>query len=359
MHVVHVVNSLETGGAQTLIEGLSSELRGKGVKTSVIVLLNEDTLSARMQVHADVYYLRLPKSFVAFPLGLARLRRLVRTLQPDIIHSHLLQSDLLSSAVGFKGPWISTIHTSGGHERNRGARLVTRVVASRLSRARSVIACSTTAADFSLESLGVRPAAVILNGTKSRESTRRRLDTRPVILSLARWDPMKDHENLFLAVSLLTDVDPRLVCAGADVALENVDLAETLSRSAPDASVDLLGSVSDVGPLLEAADCLVIASAYGEALPMAGIEALASGVPVVTTDVGDCSLLAISTELVVPPKDPAALAQAIRTVLSRTHAEPADVSREARDLYQSRFTIESAAKSYLEVYEAAMHEARA
>jgi len=169
---------------------------------------------------------------------------------------------------------------------------------------------------------------------------------------------MKDHENLFRAVSLLADIRPRLVCAGADVAPDNAGLVEVLRRSAPNSSVDLLGSVGDVTALFEAADCLVIASAYGEALPMAGIEALAAGVPVVTTDVGDCSMLTISADHVVPPRDPASLAGAIREVLARTRSESSGISQYARDLYKARFTIESAATSYFEIYQAAIHEAK-
>jgi glycosyltransferase involved in cell wall biosynthesis len=77
--------------------------------------------------------------------------------------------------------------------------------------------------------------------------------------------------------------------------------------------VSLLGPRKDVQSLLSKTKFLVISSRWGEALPMAGLEALARGVPVITTDVGDCKDLVVDPTFLVNPGDASQLAIALLT----------------------------------------------
>ncbi len=79
---------------------------------------------------------------------------------------------------------------------------------------------------------------------------------------------------------------------------------------------------------------------------MAGIEALAAGVPVVTTDVGDCRDLAVDAALVARPRDPESLARCVRTVLE----SPDAWGERASALAQARFSIESTSRAYRAIY---------
>ena len=125
------------------------------------------------------------------------------------------------------------------------------------------------------------------------------------------------------------------------------DLVALVERAGVSARVRLHGPVKDVSVLLARADAMVISSSHGEALPMAGIEALSAGVPVVTTDVGDCHLLAIEDSLLVPARSPHRIAAALGEVLRGGK----EYSRAAKKLASDRFDIDDTVQRYRGVYQ--------
>jgi glycosyltransferase involved in cell wall biosynthesis len=348
LHVLHVVNELDTGGAQTLIEALVLEQREMGVNSSVLSLLGRSTLSTRIERAASaVIHLDVPKSFHAFPLAVLGLRRAIARLQPDVVHSHLLQADLVSHLGRAGLPHVSTVHTSGGHESTRSAKLVTLLVGALTPRLDALVACSSGARDFCRHTLGREPDRVILNGTRV-PSTFAPREGGDYVLSLARWHPMKDHDTLFAALARLGDEAPMVVCAGAGMTED--EAGRVLRARYPSVSCRFEGARDAVEPLIAHASCLVISSSHGEALPMAGLEALSHGLPVITTDVGDCARLAVDARLLVKPKDSAGLAESLRLVTGGSPRDAHRFSALARRLAEREFDARSAAATYLGIY---------
>jgi len=351
VRVLHVINSFETGGAQTLVEALC-QVSTRGNETHVVVLLGPDTLSGRIENAADsVSYLKIRKDPLSAAVGVLRLRRIIRRLRPDVIHSHLLQSDLIAALAKGSLPLISTVHTSGGHESGASSALVTRAMRFVAHRYAALVACSPSAAQFARSTVRRHPDSTILNGTRlSATFTPTVPGADRFLLSLARWHPMKDHANLLAALDQMGEAAPRLVCAGAGMSLDNAELGALIGRF-PNVDVELCGPVGDVTDLIRRATALVLSSSHGEALPMAGIESLGAGVPVVTTDVGDCALLALDASCLVPPRDPAALATAIAILLSKEPEAELDLRAQARRRAEELFDVMTAARSYAAIYQ--------
>ncbi|QGF23402.1 glycosyltransferase [Raineyella fluvialis] len=355
MKILHVVNNLETGGAQTLIEALTQEQQSLGVETHVVVLLSRGTLSDRIEAVArSVVYLEIHGVSDALIVGARRLKKAIRRIAPDIVHSHLLQADLLSILAATGIPHVSTVHTSGGHEASLPARIVTWLLSQLSSSPDAVIACSPSAALFSCSRLRRQPDAIILNGTALPDNRVLRVGQRDYVLHLARWHPMKDHDTLFQAVELLGPCAPQLVCAGEGMTVEGGG-AKLVARY-PSVNATFEGPVPEVSRYFANALCLVISSSHGEALPMAGIEALSHGVPVVTTDVGDCRLLAVEPKLVVPPKDIEAIAAAIAYVKASNEETPTRLASLARAVAEKTFNVKQTAAAYRRVYDNVLQE---
>ena len=106
-----------------------------------------------------------------------------------------------------------------------------------------------------------------------------------------------------------------------------------------------------VQPYYRAADALVISS-VSEGSPNVLLEAMAAGIPVVATAVGGIPEIVSDQEtaLLVPARNPAALAQALERVL-RDGCLARDMAARARELIQTRYAPRSRAKSLVDLYE--------
>jgi glycosyltransferase involved in cell wall biosynthesis len=156
-----------------------------------------------------------------------------------------------------------------------------------------------------------------------------------VIVHVARLDPMKDHATLLAALDRLPHVHAVLAGLGT----ETLTARPRLHR---------LGVRDDVPRLLAAADLFVSSSAFGEGFSNALAEAMAAGLTPVATDVGDARAIVGDCGFVVPPRDPAALAEAIAAAL----AGPARGAT-ARARMLDRFTIAASAARFVALQESA------
>lgn len=355
LKVLHVVNDANTGGAQTLIETLSAHA-STGDEVHVMVLMGRGSLSGRLEkAAASVSYAHVQKNSLNIIRPIRILRNLVASLGVDVVHSHLLQSDLVCLMSTLRVPHVSTVHTSGAHESNTLSRMVSRIVALLSPRFDAVVACSPSARVFA-DRMGYHKGPdlqVIYNGSKVPTSLAPALK-KPNFVCLSRWHPMKDHATLLRAFAIFSRQQPgwRLLCAGQDVDPSNKVLTTLISDLSLQASVDLMGPLQEVQPLLDESRALVISSSHGEALPMAGIEALAQGVPVVTTDVGDCSSLVVEPSFLVTPSSPHELAKALDHIASRSSAEYEELQDRSWRLARSSFDAERTARAYRGVYRA-------
>lgn len=350
--VLYVINDLTTGGAQTLVENLVTHREGE---SHVLVLMGKGPLSSRLEVSAtSVHYCGMTRRRPRIVKAARLVRSLVRELEVDVIHSHLVQSDLVALLSRSRTPIISTIHTSGGHESGVVARVLSKLVRRLSVGFDAVVACSSTAAEYASRSNFRlrRPLVTIPNGVSVPASVVLRDRVPREILCLSRWHPMKDHSTLIEAFGLAAERvgGLTLTLAGSGIHTENQDLMALIGSSFHQEDIRVLGPVSDVSTLLNDSDALVISSSWGEALPMAGIEALAHGVPVVTTDVGDSHQLGAHPGLVVPIKDPERLAAAIVAVASLSSGETANLRQACHRLALKQFNIRSAVNAYELIY---------
>jgi glycosyltransferase involved in cell wall biosynthesis len=280
------------------------------------------------------------------PRALARLVFILNRFRPQILHSHMFHANVLARAARLFCPVpvvISTLHSTAEARREQspqpcgagafachgsqpGVRARDFVYRLTDPLADAVVAVSQAAADRHASSGAVRRSKlrVIPNGVDTalfhpdperRAGIRRHLgiESQFVWLAAGRLMWKKDHATLFRAFATLAGAT--LLVAG-EGPLEG-DL-RTLAR---ELSVDarFLGRVDDMPALMNAADALVLSSVI-EGLPMALLEAAASGLSAVTTDAGGAREIVAdgATGFVAPCGDPAALASA----MSRLEALP-------------------------------------
>ncbi len=170
---------------------------------------------------------------------------------------------------------------------------------------------------------------------------------------------MKDHSNFVSAAGLLaaSEPDAYFVLAGRGVDDRNLVLTREIRAAGIAARSSLLGGRTDA-PRLTAALDIATSSSYAEGFPNVVGEAMCCGVPCVVTDVGDSARLAGDTGLVIPPRDPAALAAAWRELISRGREGRIKAGAAGRARIAGHFSIAAVATSYARLYERAMESSK-
>jgi glycosyltransferase involved in cell wall biosynthesis len=210
------------------------------------------------------------------------------------------------------------------------SRLIIRVCA-RLSRLPEAIIYNSrvSAAQHARLGFDSSRAVIIPNGFdgarfKPRPEAKARLrkelgiePARAVIGMVARNHPMKDPGNVVRAVALLRARGHavHLVIVGSGLDQTNDELGTLVRECGLGAEVSLLGERTDIPDVVAGFDLAVLSSAWGEGFPNVLGEAMASGVPCVATDVGDCSWVIGPHGVIVPPRQSEALANALGRLL--------------------------------------------
>ena len=175
---------------------------------------------------------------------------------------------------------------------------------------------------------------------------------RPLVLTIARLDAQKGITHLLDAAASV----PNAFFAIAGDGPDRASLEAHASSLGITERVRFLGHRRDVPGLLAIADLFVLPSLY-EGLPLAALEAMAAGVPVVATAIGGTSEIVRDGETgtLVPPADGAALAAAIARVLS-DRERTTRLASAARALVQREYSVESMVRSVSAVYEELLGE---
>jgi glycosyltransferase involved in cell wall biosynthesis len=362
---------MDQGGAERI---LASLVAGEGSRADHIVI----TLLA-----GEPFFPVEPEKF--FTLGLAqrspalrpfwRLRRLVAQRGPSVIHAWLYHGNFASAAAAGLGiPIIWSIHntTLSATHSKRTTRAINRISAVLSHSVPTRIVYAGQRARTLHEQLGYseKCGLVIANGIdmapfRFDAQTRRALrcefgikDGEFAVGCVARFDPQKNQELIINAFARLpAHVAGKLVLVGRDCSAENVKLRSGLMRSGVADRAILMGQRTDVPAVMSALDVLVIGSSYGEAAPVVALEAAASGLPLVSTDVGlgvtdrrEAGALVLSPSHLVPVEDPERMAQALADVHERFSAACRSERAASRSALLADYSLERMREQYDELY---------
>jgi len=288
-----------------------------------------------------------------------RLRSLISQWQPDIVHCHLPTAGILARLATAR-PVVYTEHNISSSYR-QPTRLVNRLTYGRNT---AVIAVSAAVAESLAGFPGPTPR-VIPNGVSVSvspseiETVRTELGIQPghaLVVHVGNIRPHKGHENLIAASALLIAKNPNVLVVSVGAEKHEGDLAR-VSQSAVSAGVSdhvrFIGRREDARSFLAAAD-VVVNPADVEGLPLAILEALALGRPVVATAVGGVPAVVVDrvTGLLVPPGDPEALAAGVLEALESPDAK--GWGQAGADLVLSEYGIARMIADYEKLYRAVL-----
>jgi glycosyltransferase involved in cell wall biosynthesis len=368
-----VITSLNQGGAETVLFRLINATRHR-YEHAVVSLSDEGYFASLLREQGiTVFVLDIPRGQINLR-SLRRLRQIIREFRPEVIQTRLHHANLLGGlAARFTGavPVVWAVHSSylGTWRKTWKTRLVRRFC-SWLSHAlpEAIISDAQSSAELHM-SLGFarNKMSVIYNGVdgavfRPDEKARFRIraawgvgEAEVLAGSVARWDPLKDHDNLLRAVRLAADegANFRCVLVGSEMTLENPPLRALIEQHGVGERVLAVGPSPDVPGVMAALDLLVMSS-LSESMPVAVVEAMACAVPCLVTDVGDSAAIVGDTGWVMPARDSRALADSMKVAVSEIHAPQFAARAEAcRSRIAAHFSLERMSQAYAAVWERA------
>lgn len=354
--VLYLIDSLKMGGAERITVALMPFL---SEITPIVGTLYDHDSPLLSQLGA-IQHIRISGSRLADPGAIMRYLAMLRRERIDLVHAQLQHATVFAAIsrtlTGI--PFVVTRHVVEDDLTSDKKRRLVYVEHLALRASSRLIYVSDATRQYHSQSFSFDPARcrTIYNGIDLRrfpawngsDAARQAagLPTgKPLVVMVGVMRPRKGHDVCIEAARLLPDANFVLVGDG------DVPLVEALhAQAAGLENVHFLGTRKDIPEILSAADVLVLPS-DSEALPTVLIEAGAAGLPVIASTVGGVMEIVEDgrTGTLIPPRDPAALAAALRDLLA-DRGRMRRMGEQARQTIEARFTLPHQAQELTALY---------
>jgi glycosyltransferase involved in cell wall biosynthesis len=362
--ILWITTGLGTGGAERMLTQLITGLSGYQ-HTVISLTIGGKYIEPIRATGATVHTLDMPAGKPTLT-ALWRLFRLAKQIKPDttmgwMYHGCLAAVMVKTFRLG-RGRVIWNVRQSiydFSHEK-RGSALVIKALA-KLAFCSEIITYNSKLSARQHEAFGYPQSQtkLIPNGfdldkwapLPAEASTLKSGSTSFYIGRFGRYSAMKDYPTFLEAAALITQElpDTQFLLVGTGVDPANSELTDRISQLSLDDCVQLLGEREDLPELTASLDLVVSSSAFGEGFPNVIGEAMACGIPIVATDIGDTAWVVGETGRLVPAGDPQALATACLDTLKLSADQRHQLGMAGRQRIADHFSLRSVLTQFEEL----------
>jgi len=371
MNILHIINSLDVGGAENALVNLISAESGRN-HHRVVSLTGLGAFAAPLQaLGVEIHPLDFRRPH-RIPAEFARLVQLLRRQPPQLVQTWMYHADVVGGlacrCAGRRLPLVWGVRLTEVDPAGikRTTRLLVRC-AGLLSRwlPDAIIAnAAESIASHAAYGYDVRKFHIVGNGFDTqrfrpddarRQQLRRQLaiaDDRVLVGLVGRYSTQKNQDGFLAAAGKAAQAMPSLdfVLCGRGIGPDNQTLAALSRQHQLDGRLHLLPEQPDVETVFAGLDVYASAS-RAEGFPNVVAEAMACGVPCVVTDVGNCRELVGDSGIVCPSSDPAAMAAAIGELAAMSPATRAAMGQQARQRIKQAYSREQMLRGFEAVWD--------
>lgn len=365
--VMHIINGLGQGGAETTLYKLLCSLQNDNYEFYVVSLTKHNYYVPYIEkLGISVYCLELDKTniFVKF----FQLIKLIKKVKPDIVQTWLYFSDLfggVAAKLAGTKKIVWGIRCEGVNLKSTTQMI--KQVCARLSKfvPNVIVTNSEVAAKHHINAgYDERKVKIITNGyndgeffpTSKSEITTIIANKLPenalLIGTLARFHADKDYANLLNAIDDICQNYPNtyFILCGVGCNEKNVELMHLMHHVKYRDHIVLINGVSDSNAYLNMLDIFVLPSKT-EGFPNVLAEAMLCGLPCVATDVGDVKKILSDKGIVISSEDSKQLASACINLLKKSGEERQMIGLQGRSWIQKQFSMSVMEMKYKSIYE--------
>lgn len=290
MRVLHIITSLNIGGAEKLMVDLLPKLNAQGVETELLVFVGNKTMFyEQLEMDKVKIYTFAERGSVYNPQHIFKLCRFLKKNKYDVIHTHNTAPQIFAAIVFsfVKFNLVTTEHNTTNRRRNwKWYKIIDRWM---YSKYQFVISISDAANNNLKEYLSVTDNVgkyiTVYNGvdiSKLENAVASFVPDKKVITMVAGFRPQKDQDTLIKAFSLLPKGQYELWLVGDGE--RRAALEELVAKEGLNDDVKFWGIRQDIPSILKSSNVIVMSSHY-EGLSLSSVEGMAVGKPFVASDV--------------------------------------------------------------------------
>jgi glycosyltransferase involved in cell wall biosynthesis len=365
MKILMLSTSLGLGGADREVINLACNLKKRGHEIKVVAMVSLGLMGYEAIARGiDVETLEMPPGIPDIRV-LPRLVKLIKTWNPDILHSHMVHANILARTLRTFTPNLPVlVSTAQNVDESEGQRW--RDVAYRVTD----FLCDTTS---NVSQVGVDRYIKIrlvpkhkirfipnsVDNDKFSPNQALRTETREALslgdrftwLAVGRFYLQKDYPTMIRAFDIIRKQHPQAILVIAGEGELQDSMRDLLAELELQENIKFLGPRQDISALMNAADAHVMSSAW-EGMPLALLEAASTGLPIVSTDVGGVKETVISGEtgFLTPAGDPVALAASMHALMHLPRAERISMGEAGRAFVMTNYGVEKITTQWEETY---------
>jgi glycosyltransferase involved in cell wall biosynthesis len=369
MRVLHVITGLGYGGAERMLSRVVLGLNSKLFDQKIITLTDIGAFGEVIKSKGIPVMGLGMSELITIPRVLFELRQIINEYRPDVVQTWLYHADLfglLATRLGSDARVVWNIRCAelAPGDVSFKTRLLINTL-SFLSRNVDAVIFNSNAGQRSHGELGYRPKVgyVIPNGfdleswrpnDKQRKLFRSEIGVSEQVFlvgMVARLHRMKDHSCFFEAASVIANIEPevKFLLVGEGLNWNNTALISNIDKFGLRNFVILLDLRSDIENVMSGLDCLVLTST-SEGFPNVIGEAMASGVPCVSTDAGDARTIIGDTGYVVSVGDSKGIASGILAVKANVEKYGDELAMRCRKRIAESYDIKNIVSAYADFY---------
>jgi glycosyltransferase involved in cell wall biosynthesis len=364
MNILELVNDLDAGGAQRVVSNLALYLQSRGHNVHLVCLreLGVPPIPEARLRESGVRLSALGKRDGFSMAAADRLTEFARSARSDVIHTHNPLVNHYGVLAAFRARVPVVVNTIHGINTLRQTLLANWLFDATCLFTTRVVAVCRAVGEVCRKRLPLSDSrsAVIYNGIELDAFLAvppRHAGSKFRFGTVSRLDPIKDHRSLLEAFAQVHSLQPGCELHILGKGETETELRQVAQKLGIGAAVHFRGFSREIAAFLAEMDCFVISS-LSEGLPMAVLEAMASGLPVVGTAVGGVSELIEDADCgwLSPPGKVGELAKSMLLALSAT--DLAERGARARASAVENYSVDTMGRNYLALFEALLNGKR-